>query len=282
MISRFRICVLFLTLFGVAGFGGVESLFAPKAELWERWNRSDERSREIVDHGPWDQLLERYIVSDDDGVNRVAYGRISAADGRNLDRYIRHLASTKVTGLNRTEQLAYWINFYNALTVKLIVAHRPVQSIRDIDISPGLFSEGPWDKKLLKVEGETISLNDIEHRILRPIWRDARLHYALNCASVGCPNLQKTAFTARNSQDLLETAARAYVNDRRGVRREGDEVVVSSIYAWFKEDFGGDVAGVLSHLRKYADPRVAALLEDVDDGNLRDAYDWTLNETGGR
>jgi hypothetical protein len=278
MSNALRTGLLLLALFGVAGFGGVEALFAPKAELWARWDRSDEQSRRTVDHGLWDLFLGAYVISGNDGVNRVAYGRVTAADRGRLDRYIRQLAAALVTRLNRAEQLAYWINIYNALTVKLILAYRPVQSIRDIDISPSFFSDGPWDKSLLEIEGETVSLNDIEHRILRPIWQDARLHYALNCASIGCPNLQKTAFTAVNVQGLLEKAAREYVNDPRGVRRTNDEIVVSSIYAWFTEDFGGDIAGVLSHLRKYASPRVSALLSNAEDEELKDAYDWRLND----
>jgi Protein of unknown function, DUF547 len=87
-----------------------------------------------------------------------------------------------------------------------------VASIRDIAISPGLFSVGPWGRKLIEVEGEPLSLDDIEHRILRPIWRDPRLHYAVNCAALGCPNLRSSAFTAANADILLETAASDYVN----------------------------------------------------------------------
>jgi Protein of unknown function, DUF547 len=87
-----------------------------------------------------------------------------------------------------------------------------VASIRDIAISPGLFSVGPWGGKLIEVEGEPLSLDDIEHRILRPIWRDPRLHYAVNCAALGCPNLRSSAFTAANADILLETAASDYVN----------------------------------------------------------------------
>ena len=104
---------------------------------------------------------------------------------------------------SRDEQLAYWINLYNALTVKVILDHYPVKSILDIDISPGWFSIGPWGKKLVAVEGVEISLDDIEHRILRPIWRDPRIHYALNCAAVGCPNLLREAFTGATAEVLL-------------------------------------------------------------------------------
>ena len=171
--------------------------------------------------------------------------------------------------------MAYWINLYNALTVKVVLSAYPVESIRDIDISPGLLSDGPWDKKLVEIGGEAVSLNDIEHRILRPIWRDPRIHYAVNCASISCPNLQKKAFTAKSAERMLDAAARAYINDRRGVRREDERVVVSSIYAWFTDDFGGDVAGVIAHLKQYANPELILILEAATE--LEDAYDWTLN-----
>ncbi len=165
---------------------------------------------------------------------------------------------------------------YNALTVKVVLDHYPVDGIRDIDFSPGLFADGPWDKKLVEIEGEDVSLNDIEHRILRPIWRDPRIHYAVNCASIGCPNLQPTAFTAANTDALLAAAAQAYVNHPRGARVEGGKLIVSSIYVWFQEDFGGNDAGVISHLRRYADPGLRSRLSRIE--RIGDHfYDWSLN-----
>ncbi len=134
---------------------------------------------------------------------------------------------------------------------------------------------------LIEVEGEAVSLNDIEHRILRPIWRDPRVHYALNCASIGCPDLRAAAFTAENAEALLDTAARAYVNHPRGARVENDRLTVSSIYAWFREDFGGTEAGVIAHLKRYAGPELAKALETATDiGGYE--YDWALNAAAQR
>ena len=164
------------------------------------------------------------------------------------------------------------------MTVNVVLEHYPVASIRDIDISPGFLSFGPWDKKLLSIEGQAVSLNDIEHRVLRPLWRDPRLHYALNCASLGCPNLQTTAFTAVNTPALLDASARDYVNHPRGVSIIDGELRVSSIYSWFREDFGDSEAGVIKHLRRYASAGFAAELagfDHIDD----DDYDWSLNDT---
>jgi hypothetical protein len=182
-----------------------------------------------------------------------------------------------VRSLRRDEQLAYWINLYNALTVKVILDHYPVKSIRSIDISPGFFSDGPWGKPLVRVEGKEMTLNDMEHRVLRPIWKDPRIHYAVNCASLGCPNLQPRAFTAENAEELLALAAREYVNHPRGVSVDKGWVRVSSIYVWFKEDFGGTDEGVIEHLRRHASGALPEELRRVD-GISEHHYDWSLND----
>lgn len=258
------------------GLGGVERLFAPDAELWPRWRAHDATSARTIDHGRWGEFLASHVIDDPNGPNRVAYGAVSEADRAALDRYLDEMAKTAISGYARDEQMAYWINLYNALTVRVVLDHPSVDSIRDIDISPGLFSDGPWDADLIEVEGETLTLNDIEHRILRPIWRDPRIHYAVNCASIGCPDLQIRPFTGAQIDAQLEAAARAYVNDPRGVAIVGDDITVSKIYGWFIEDFGGDEAGVMAHLTRYAEPALKAELTRI--GKLDDtAYDWSLN-----
>ena len=250
---------------------------APRAELWARWAAHDPASDITVDHAPWDRFVQTYVVPGIDGVNRIAYARVGAEDRAAAEDYIERLARVKVSRLHRDQQIAYWINLYNALTVKVILDHYPVASIRDIDISPGFFADGPWGKKLVTVEGQGVSLDDIEHRILRPIWKDPRLHYVLNCAAVGCPNLQPRAVTAANWDTLLTRAARQYVNHPRGVGFDGERLVVSSIYDWYEADFGDTEAAVLDHLKRYAEPPLRARLDGV--GGIDDTYyDWALNE----
>ena len=161
----------------VAGFDSLEALFAPKADLWDRWDARDPASTAAIDHSVWQRILDTYLSRDSNGLNRFAYGRISDADKRALDQYLGRLTQTPIRRFNRAEQLSYWVNLYNALTIKVVLADYRVASIRDIDISPGLFADGPWNRKLVDVDGEAVSLNDIEHRILRPIWADPRLHY---------------------------------------------------------------------------------------------------------
>jgi hypothetical protein len=252
---------------------------APDAELWARWQTYDGQSTRTIEHGDWARLLQRHLVQGDDGINRVDYAAFTQDERSALRGYIGGLAALPIGRYNRFEQMAYWINLYNALTVHVVLDHYPADSIRDIDISPGLFSNGPWGKKLIEIEGEELSLDDIEHRILRPIWRDPRVHYAINCAALGCPNLQIEPFRGATLDSQLDAAARAYVNSPRGVRIDGDDLVLSSIYDWFMGDFGATEADVIRHLRSYADPGLDAALSrftTVDDYR----YDWDLNDAG--
>lgn len=253
---------------------------APKPDLWERWTAHDPAATARVDHSAWDAFLDRFRVAGADGIARLRYGAVDAEAKAALGAYIAMLEATPVSSLARPEQMAYWFNFYNALTVRVILDHYPVDTIRDIDISPGLFANGPWGAKLVEVEGERLSLDDIEHRILRPIWSDPRIHYGVNCAALGCPNLPPRAFTADTTDALLDAGAAAFVNHPRGVWFEGDRLHVSSIYAWFDEDFGASDDGVIAHLMNHAEPalkdRLARARRIADD-----AYDWDLNDAGG-
>jgi hypothetical protein len=253
------------------------TLAAPRGETWPRWEAHDPASRETVDHGIWASLLAERVSTAPDGVNRFAYGAVGAAGRKALRGYIAALAGTAVSRLARPEQMAFWINLYNAVTVQCVLDHYPVGSIRDIDISPGPLANGPWGAKLVEVEGERLSLDDIEHRILRPIWRDPRIHYGVNCAAIGCPNLLPQPFVGARLDRMLDGAALAYVNHPRGVSLAGDRLTVSSIYVWYREDFGGSDEGVIRHLKAYARPDLAMELENRRriDG---DAYDWTLND----
>ena len=246
------------------------------ADLWARWTGHDAADTRTIDHSAWTAFLQKYRVMGDDGIARLRYADVSDADRAALQRDIDRLAAIQISGYNRAVQRAYWINLYNALTVDVVLKHYPVKSIRDIDISPGWFSDGPWGAKLVEVEGVKLSLDDIEHRILRPIWKDPRTHYAVNCASLGCPNIRAVAFTASNMDELLDRGARDYVNDPRGAAIVDGDLVVSSIYEWFQADFGGTERGVLAHLRRYANAQTRAMLAGRS-GYDDDRYDWTLN-----
>ena len=270
MRSMYRFIVLSLLLFSL----GSPLQAAPQAELWPRWQAHDAGNDARIDHRDWDEILHAYLFLDENGIHRFDYAGVAETDSARLDRYLEQMSQIEISAYNREVQRAYWINLYNALTVREVLRFYPVSSIRKI--SSGFFSFGPWDKELIEIEGEELTLNDIEHRILRPIWRDARIHYALNCASIGCPNLQLRSFTADNTDAMLDRAAHAFINHPRGARMVDGKLQVSSLYVWFIADFGADDAGVINHLQQYADDQLANDLKDIrriDD----DDYDWSLN-----
>lgn len=267
---------LVATLLVLLAFAG-RAVAAPDAVLWPRWLAHDAASTTVVDHSAWDRWLARYVTPDRDSVNRVAYARVGTDGRAALAAYIRHLAAVPVSHLARPEQMAYWINLYNAVTVKVVLDHYPVASILKIGISPGWFSTGPWGAKLVTVEGEKLSLDDIEHRILRPIWHDPRVHYAVNCASLGCPNLRREAYVGARIDAQLDDQAHAYVNSPHGGYFDHGSLYLSSIYDWYGTDFGGTDASVIAHLRRYATGERAAKLAHATHiaGYF---YDWALND----
>ncbi len=275
MFSR-RAALVLLCAPLLTGFS-FEALFAPRAHLIEKWVAHDANSKATIDHNGWEELLKRYVVKSADGINRFAYKRVTKQDRERLERYINDISKTKISSYNRDEQFAFWVNLYNARTVKVILDHPGAASIRDIDISPGFFADGPWGKKMMVVEDTTLSLNDIEHGILRPIYKYPYIHYAVNCASISCPNLLPVAFTAKNYRQLLVGAARAYINHPRGVTIEEGQIKASSIYVWFAEDFGGEAA-VLKHIKKYVDRERIRVILHTRSSIASHGYDWALND----
>ena len=276
---RYRRLVLSLVTAVLLVFAPGFALAAPSSTLLEFWNASDEANAATIDHGVWQNLLTAYLSAHPSGVNRFDYAALkaSAEDTARLADYLEHLQSIDPRTYARAEQQAYWINFYNALTVQVVVDAYPVDSIRDIHES-WIPLSGPWDDVHARVAGQELTLNHIEHGILRPIWGDNRIHYAVNCASYGCPNLLETVFTAANIEELLDASARAYVNHPRGVDFvDADSLVISSIYDWYVEDFGGSQASVLAHLIQYAEAGLAARLRDFA-GSVDYEYDWNLNQ----
>jgi len=249
---------------------------APKPDLWPRWQAHQPGSPIHVDHSAWDRLLTRYRHLGEDGVALFNYRGLQQAGRDELRQYLDLLQQTDVANLDRPAQFAYWVNLYNALTVKVVIDHYPLPSITDIDISPGFFSNGPWGKKLAQVSGEALSLDDIEHRILRPIWRDPRIHYAVNCASIGCPDLAAKAWQPKTLNVDLNKAAAGFINHPRGANVENSRLTISSIYKWFEDDFAAD-GGVINHLRQYANENLSVSLQSIEKV-FRDRYDWSLND----
>jgi len=221
----------------------------------------------VPDNGIYAGLLAAHVKN---GV--VDYGGFKR-DEPLLDQYLNLLESTDVSRLPRNGQMAYYINLYNAWTIKLILSKYPdVQSIKDL----GGFFSGPWKIKLVRLKGDLVTLDHIEHDILRPIFKDPRVHFAVNCASKGCPPLLSEPFEAARLDRQLDQVTRAFINDPGRNYLAGNSLHVSSIFKWFSEDFNDDVAAFLI---QYADKPLKKMLEGKRSGikiKYLD-YDWSLN-----
>ncbi|HIF50482.1 MAG TPA: DUF547 domain-containing protein [Thiotrichaceae bacterium] len=247
------------------------------ATTTDYWNQSNESNSTPIDHQSWQKVLDDYLITNHpSGVNRFRYRDVSIADKKILKEYLLELQGIDPRRYHKVEQMAYWINLYNALTVNLILDNYPVKSIKKL--GNGFFSFGPWDDEVAEIAGHRLSLNDIEHKILRPIWQDLRIHYAVNCASYSCPNLSAKAFTSANTNMLLDQGASDYINHTRGVSFDKGELIVSSIYHWYLDDFGGNDQLLIKHLVHYAKPELKKQLMKFQ-GTKDHQYDWQLNES---
>lgn len=229
------------------------------------------------EHAAWTRLLRRFVH---DGL--VDYRGLKAEGAGHLDPYLCQLAAVTTAQYatwTRQEQLAFWINAYNAYTIRLVLDHYPLQSIRSIGLLPG----AAFRKTFIPMEallGRMVSLDTIEHDILRGEFDEPRIHFAIVCASQSCPVLRDEAYRARGLDSQLEDAARRFVRDPRRNRFDAATRTfhASSIFKWFREDFERRTGSLASFLARYADESAAAVLRS--DGARIDHldYDWSLNE----
>jgi hypothetical protein len=210
------------------------------------------------DHGLWEAVLQRYVSE----TGEVDYKKLTSNE-RALNAYLEELAShPPMDSWSRDEKLAYWINAYNAFTVKLIVDNYPVKSIRD------LHDGNPWDVKWIELGKQTYSLNQIEHDIIRPRYDEPRIHFAVNCAAQSCPPLLNHAWTAGNLEQYLEQQTRAFINNEQYNKINAKSLKLSQIFNWYGEDFDP----LKSFVKQYTDVAVTpnAKVEFRD-------YNWALN-----
>jgi hypothetical protein len=214
----------------------------------------------------YDRLLESYVVDLD--VDYEAWHE-SASDRRALHEVIDALAAVDPSRLAHDAAVAYWINLYNAVTLDLVLDHWPVESIRDIGGSPW---PGPFSRELVRVAGRDLSLDGIEKEILLPLADDARVHFALNCASRGCPPLRASAYRGALLDAQLDDATAAALHHPRWLRVEEDTIHATRILDWYHEDFVREAGSVRAFLARYRDdlPPGDAAPEYLD-------YDWSLN-----
>lgn len=226
-------------------------------------------------HAAFTNILRKYVSAPDgQGLTHFNYGGLKAApsDKAALDNYIKGLEQVNPSSLSRNDAIAYYANLYNAVTVQVVTENYPVSSIKKL----GPLGSGPWKKNLFTINGQPASLNNVEHDIMRKQFPSPYVHYMVNCASVGCPNLLNAAWEGSTIDRVKQKAASDYINSPRGVQITSKGLKVSSIFKWFAEDFGGK-SGLLQHIRKHARPELARAIDNgaqvVDYG-----YDWSLNE----
>ena len=216
----------------------------------------------VATHTLWNDLLQKH-VSDAGQVNYKAF----KTDKAKLLSYIQGLnliyTDASFTSLSREETLAFWINAYNALTVDLILKNYPIKSIKDID--------KPWDQRFWELGDKWFNLSDIEHEILRKM-DEPRIHFAIVCASVSCPKLQNTAFTASNLETQLTNATKEFLSDPERNELSENSIKISKIFQWFSKDFKQD-GDIIDFLNQYSDVEISAKAKK----SFKD-YNWNLNE----
>lgn len=228
-----------------------------------------------LDVTPWQRVLDTYVSAE----GRVDYAGIASSHA--LDPFITSL-ETATDPEPRPEKMAFWINVYNALTVDLVADSLPLQSIRDLD------GGKVWDTRRFRVAARDVTLNEIEQQILRPMG-DPRVHVALNCASMGCPPLSKTAYTAANLDNQLQAEARRWMSTTGiSVDMAGKKVKLNQIFDWYGGDFTGmnykDIPGIagkqegaVHFCARYLPAEQAEWLKKGGYTVSYAEYDWKLN-----
>jgi len=226
------------------------------------------RAADSVDHRLYAELLKEHVQ--DKAVNYNGFKNEEAK----LDQYLQVLERTNSKSLVRNEQFAFYVNAYNAWTIKLILTGYPgVKSIKDL----GSFLKSPWKKRICRIDGDTFTLDDIEHGILRPRFKDPRIHFAVNCASKGCPPLRSEPYRGVDLDRQLDEMTSAFINDPKMNYLDGHTLYASSIFKWFREDFNKDIPGFFL---KYAKGNLERRLEANKDRIIVKYldYDWSLND----
>ncbi len=223
-----------------------------------------------INHAIFDSLLKKY-VNEEGYVNYKGFLKDSVQFNSYLDLLSRNHPNEK--NWSKEERLAYWINAYNAFTIKLICNYYPVKSIKDIKSGIPFVSD-TWTISFIKIEGKTYNLNDIEHGIIRPKFNDPRIHFAVNCASKGCPPLRNEAYMASKLNAQLDEQAKNFINDgNRNKIQSANKADLSKIFTWFSGDFKKAAPSVIAFINKYSNTK----LSEKATLNYQD-YDWNLNE----
>lgn len=259
--------------------GGMQWRGSLDVVVGQPWPAEEQVSIDMIDHGVWNELLRKYV--NDRGEVDYAAWLASSDDSARLESYLNALSRADPTQpAERSAKLAFWINAYNALTVQGILREYPTSSIRN---HTGAVGYNIWKNLLLRVGGETYSLDAIEHDILRKM-EDPRIHFAIVCASVGCPRLLNEAYVASRLDEQLDENARAFFSQNQNFRidESSETVYLSSILNWFASDFGADATAQLQAIAPYLPSEEArSYIESAQPSIEYLDYDWSLNKQPG-
>jgi len=273
-------CVRLLPVLVMLGIVAASSVAGEKVHVGKRWPAAERVSIDQIDHGPFDRLLQKY-VNDDGGVNYQAW-HASAPDRAALWQYLMALSQADPKKeASREARLAFWINAYNSVTLEGILQKYPLKSIRDY--TPKLWGYHIWKDLLLTVGDQRVSLEQIEHEILRKMG-EPRIHFAIVCASVGCPRLMNRAFVSESLSEQLNANAKDFFADKNRFRYDVSQgrLEVSPILQWFAGDFGSDEAARMRWMAPFLpDAQARALAEGGEASMTTLKYDWSLNEAKG-
>lgn len=261
----------------VAVLGIVPAANAQQVVIGQRVPADQRISMDRIDHSSWNALLQKY-VNDAGQVNYAAWHQ-STGDQRALDSYISHLsAASNTVAATREGQMAYWINVYNAVTIKGILREYPTKTIRNHTSKIGGYNI--WKHLQLAVVDTQVSLDAMEHEILRKM-DEPRIHFAIVCASHSCPRLLNQAYTGPQLNDQLTLNTRNFFANRENFQYDArrGQFKLSSIIKWFADDFGADQAARLATIAPYLPTREA--YNAATNNSVRVSYldyDWSLNE----
>jgi len=227
-----------------------------------------------IDHSAWDGLLKKYV--DGNGMVNYKAWKVNSGDSQALDQYLAHLSQSNGKG-TKEQQLAFWINAYNAVTVKGILREYPTTSIRNHTAK--LFGYNIWKNLKLVVGGKQVSLDEMEHQVLRKMG-EPRIHFAIVCASIGCPRLLDEAYVAERLDEQLNVNSKSFFADASKFRYDANRKTfcISPIIQWFGEDFGNSEPAQLKTIAPYISDAVASQAAASGQGSMSFVdYDWGLN-----
>ncbi len=228
-----------------------------------------------ADHSPFNALLRAHV-------NNGAVDYDAFQSDPRFAAYLGSLDRVRPDSLSESERLAYWINVYNAFTIQLINSKNERESIRNVNKSFGFLKlKGPWSEPIVRAAGLVLTLDEVEHQIIRKQFNEPRIHFALVCAAIGCPPLRSEAYTGAKLEQQLEQQGRIFIRespDKNRVDVASRTVHISLVFTWYKEDFGNSGRGIGAYLAKWYPPGPErTLLESGEFRLVTTDYDWTLN-----